>query len=192
MKHFVKTRLSRMPPSRRMKSRVCVARVDAGQLQRDVRLDRRREVGRALEPVRPRAVVAPPGEQLVGEPAVGARGRAGRGRAARRGARRSSSRSTRARRPTSRPGAGARAGAPSPRRPRASSFVSSWTAVTLLPSRATAWPPQRRSGRLASIVAGQSEASQAPARITFGRGSASSTAAYVSRAERRTLPAARG
>ncbi len=47
------------------------ARVDAGHLQRDVRLDRRREVGGALEPVRPGAVVTAPGEQVVGEAAVG-------------------------------------------------------------------------------------------------------------------------
>ena len=46
------------------------ARVDAGDAQRDVRLDRGREVGRALEPDRPRAVVPHPDEQLVGDPAV--------------------------------------------------------------------------------------------------------------------------
>ena len=46
------------------------ARVDAAHAQRDVRLDRRREVGRALEPDRPRAVVAHARHQLVRDAAV--------------------------------------------------------------------------------------------------------------------------
>ena len=52
MKHFVKTRLrgSRRPPD--VVARL-VAGIDSGHLQRDVRLDRGRQVGRPLPPVRP-------------------------------------------------------------------------------------------------------------------------------------------
>src|SRR5512133_632576 len=46
------------------------AGVDAGELERSVGLDGRGEVARALEPDRPRAVVAPAREQLVGDLAV--------------------------------------------------------------------------------------------------------------------------
>src|SRR5919198_752706 len=45
-------------------------RIDARQLQRGVRLDRRREVARPVEPDRPRAVVTLPREQLVRDLAV--------------------------------------------------------------------------------------------------------------------------
>ena len=73
MKHFVKTRLFGIPPARWMYASVFGSFVDAGHLQRDVRLDRRREVGRALPPVRPGAVVAAAGEDVVREAAVGLR-----------------------------------------------------------------------------------------------------------------------
>ena len=66
----MKIRVAATPPCERMKSRACVARVDTGELQRRVGLDRRREVGRPLEPDRPGAVVALPREQLVGDLAV--------------------------------------------------------------------------------------------------------------------------
>ena len=72
MKHFVKTRLFGIPPARWMYASVCVA-LDAGHLQRHVRLDRRREVGRALPPVRPGAVVAAARGEVVREAAVGLR-----------------------------------------------------------------------------------------------------------------------
>src|SRR5439155_3309207 len=47
-----------------------LARVDTGELQRRIGLDRRREVRRAFEPDRPGAVVALPREQLVRDLAV--------------------------------------------------------------------------------------------------------------------------
>ncbi len=46
------------------------AGVDAAHAQRDVRLDRRREVGRPFEPDRPRAVVAHARHQLVRDAAI--------------------------------------------------------------------------------------------------------------------------
>ena len=88
-----------------------LAGVDAGELQRRVGLDRRREVAAALRTrstrCRRRAAARAARWRSCGR----ARACAGRGRGARRGAARSSSRSTRARRPSSRPRAGARAGA---------------------------------------------------------------------------------
>src|ERR687887_2313122 len=68
-KHFVNTRARGTPPSAWMNSRART-RIDARQLQRGVRLDRRREVARPVEPDRPRAVVALPREQLVRDLAV--------------------------------------------------------------------------------------------------------------------------
>ena len=54
----MKTRARRMPPCALDVRERLRAGIDAGHPQRDVRLDRRREVGRALEPDRPGAVVA--------------------------------------------------------------------------------------------------------------------------------------
>src|SRR5205823_4332289 len=48
-----------------------LARAGPGHLQRDVGLDRRREVGWALEPDRPGPVVAAPRQELARELAVG-------------------------------------------------------------------------------------------------------------------------
>ena len=81
-----------------------LARIDAGEAARDVGLDRRREVGRAFEPDRPRPVVAHPRHELVRDAAVERRACGGRDSGARRGAARSSSRSTRAPRPRRRSG----------------------------------------------------------------------------------------
>jgi hypothetical protein len=47
-----------------------VAGVDAGELQRSVRLDRDRQIRRALEPDGPRAVAAPARKQFVGKQPV--------------------------------------------------------------------------------------------------------------------------
>ena len=166
----MKIRVRATPPARRMYVARRVAGVDAGELERGVRLDRDRQVRRAFEPDRPGAVVATAREQLVREQPVRLRRRAGRGSGAGRDAPRSSSRSTRARPSTSRRDAGARSSRSAPRSTRGverGELLHDGHAATLVvTSDNTARAAVRPERTALSIVAGQPVRVHAPARAS--------------------------